>query len=68
MFATTPVRGKDAHPLFAALSRATGAQPSWNFNKYLVGRDGQPIAHFGSRAAPTGEAVTAAVEKALAAR
>ena len=67
MFATGPVRGADAQPIFRQLAQATGRQPDWNFNKYLVGRDGRPIAHFGSAAAPTGAAVTEAIERALAA-
>jgi glutathione peroxidase len=67
MFATTPVRGSDAHPLFAELAKATGKQPSWNFNKYLVGRDGKPVAHFGSTTGPGSGTLTAAIEKALAA-
>jgi glutathione peroxidase len=65
MFAVTPVRGKDAQPLFAELARVTGSAPSWNFNKYLVGRDGKPIAHFGSTTRPGSSAVTGAIEKAL---
>ena len=68
MFATMAVRGKDAHPLFAQLAQATGKPPAWNFNKYLVGRDGKTVAHFGSSTAPTGAALTAAVESALAAK
>ena len=68
MFTTVSVRGAGAHPLFASLARATGQQPSWNFNKYLVGRDGKPIAHFGSMTGPTSGTLTAAIEKALAAR
>jgi glutathione peroxidase len=67
MFATTPVRGADANPVFRELAQATGQQPSWNFNKYLVGRDGKPIAHFGSMTGPTSSAVSGAIEKALAA-
>jgi glutathione peroxidase len=62
------VRGPEAHPLFSSLARSTGQTPSWNFNKYLVGRDGTPIAHFGSTAGPTSAAMKAAVERALAAR
>ncbi len=66
MFATGPVRGAGAQPLFRQLAQATGQQPSWNFNKYLVGRDGKPIAHWGSMTSPTSEPITAAIEKALA--
>jgi glutathione peroxidase len=68
MFTAIKVRGADAHPLFASLAQATGERPSWNFNKYLVGRDGKPIAHFGSMSDPTGPKITQAIEKALAAR
>jgi glutathione peroxidase len=66
MFATMPVRGAGAHPLFAQLAKATGQPPAWNFNKYLVGRDGTPLAHFGSGAQPTGSALAGAIERALA--
>ena len=68
MFTTISVRGPQAHPLFAELARATGHQPSWNFNKYLVGRDGRPIAHFGSTTGPGSASMKSAIEKALAAR
>ena len=68
MFTAVRVRGPEAHPVFASLARSTGQTPSWNFNKYLVGRDGTPIAHFGSTTGPTSAALKAAVEKALAAR
>jgi glutathione peroxidase len=66
MFATGPVRGADAQPIFRQLAQATGQQPSWNFNKYLVGRDGKPIAHWGSMTGPTSGSITSAIEKALA--
>jgi len=62
------VRGSGAHPMFAALARATGQAPGWNFNKYLVGRDGKAIAHFGSTTVPTSGTLVGAVEKALAAK
>jgi len=68
MFTTVSVRGSGAHPLFASLARATGQAPGWNFNKYLVGRDGKAIAHFGSTTAPTSGTLVGAVEKALAAK
>lgn len=67
MFASGPVRGPAAQPLFRDLAAATGKAPAWNFNKYLVGRDGRPIAHYGSGTAPDDTALVAAIEKALAA-
>jgi glutathione peroxidase len=68
MFVPIKVRGSQAHPLFAALATATGSAPGWNFNKYLVGRDGRPIAHFGSRVAPADPALVGAIERALQGR
>lgn len=65
MFTSSPVRGSDANALYAQLIQATGKSPSWNFNKYLIGRDGKPLAHFGSSTAPDSKALTAAIEKAL---
>ena len=68
MFTETAVRGRNAHPLFAELARATGAAPGWNFNKYLVGRDGRTLGHFSSQVAPDNRQLVGAIEKALGAR
>ena len=68
MFSSSAVKGKDANPLFAQLAQATGKAPTWNFNKYLVGRDGKAVAYYGSKATPQSPEVLAAVEKALAAK
>ncbi len=65
MFSASAVRGKDANPLYAQLIKSTGKSPSWNFNKYLVGRDGKTVTHYGSAAAPDSKELVAAVEKAL---
>ncbi len=67
MFASGPVRGARAQPIFRQLAQATERQPGWNFDKYLVGRDGAAIAHFGSVTSPTSAAITGAIERALAA-
>jgi glutathione peroxidase len=65
MFSKTAVKGVAANPVFAALTQATGQAPSWNFNKYLVDRKGQPVAHYGSRVEPGSKELVAAIEKAL---
>ena len=64
MVATSPVTGADANPVFAHLGESLGA-PKWNFFKYLIDREGKPVAKFGSTTEPMEEEVVAAVEKAL---
>jgi glutathione peroxidase len=69
LYAKIHVKGKDKHPLYAwlidkALHPQTG-DVSWNFNKYLIGKDGNLLAHFGSRTAPDAPELIEAVEKAL---
>lgn len=66
MFAKSRVKGKDANPLFANLTRATGTAPGWNFHKYLIDRSGNVLATYDSDIAPTSPILVAAVEKALA--
>ena len=73
MFAKIHVKGRDQHPLYAYLtdkrtSPETGGKITWNFNKFLVGRDGRIVARFGSRTKPESKALVAAIEKALAAK
>lgn len=64
VIATSPVRGRDANPIFRGLGEAAG-YPRWNFNKYLVAPNGQVLEHFGSGVAPDSEEMTAAIEEAL---
>lgn len=52
MFAKTSVTGEDAHPLFRRLAQATGREPSWNFAKYLLDRDGRVVGTYGSSEVP----------------
>jgi len=68
MFGKSSVKGKDANPLHAALTRVTGTAPGWNFHKYLIDRQGRAIASYGSEVKPTSATLVAAVEKALAAK
>ena len=66
MFGKSDVKGSDANPLFKDLIASTGKPPSWNFNKYLIGRDGKTVQHFGSNTKPQSDELTKAVEAELA--
>ena len=68
MLEKSVVSGKDAIPLYKALSEKTGQSPRWNFHKYVVGRQGEPLEAFPSAVAPEDPKFVAAVEKALKAR
>jgi glutathione peroxidase len=67
MFEKVHVVGDAATPLYKQLAATSGEAPNWNFHKYLIGRDGQLIASYGSRTTPDDATVVAAIEKALAA-
>ena len=72
MFAKISVKGRNIHPLYGFLtSKEThprfGGAISWNFNKFLVGRDGTVLARFGSRTKPDDGELIAALKRALAA-
>lgn len=66
MFTKTKVKGDEVNPLYKDLIAATGKTPSWNFNKYLIGRDGKTVLHYGSNTKPQSAALTKAIEEALA--
>jgi glutathione peroxidase len=57
--------GTGQSPLYAALEKASGKLPNWNFGKYLIGRDGRVIDYFTPRTDPEDAKLTAAIEKAL---
>jgi len=60
--------GAGQSEIYAFLSAGTGKLPSWNFGKYLVGRDGKPVAFYGSGVNPTGDELRKAIEQALGAK
>ena len=67
MFEKTTVRGDDAHPFYQRLTQISGEAPTWNFHKYLIGRDGKLIASFNARTQPDSEKLVTAIKAALAA-
>ena len=66
MFTKTAVTGADAAPLYKQQAELTGKKPSWNFFKYLSGRDGKVVDTFGSMTNPSSRSVVSAIEKSLA--
>ena len=73
MFAKISVNGQDQHPLYTYLTNKQSdpefaGDISWNFNKFLLDRNGKIVARFGSKDTPDGEAITTAVAKYLAAK
>ena len=65
------VRGRKQHPLYAELVKSKTAEGKgggvkWNFEKFLIGRDGQVVGRFRTKVEPLDPSVTEAVEKALA--
>ncbi len=70
MFAKISVKGDDQDPLYKFLtSKETdpdfAGDITWNFNKFLVDRDGKVVARFSSKDTPESENVTSAIEKYL---
>ncbi|GGX21013.1 hypothetical protein GCM10007242_30220 [Pigmentiphaga litoralis] len=66
IFTPTPVTGNGANPLFRTLIKSTGQAPAWNFHKYLVDRNGQPVAAFPSNVEPEDPRLTREIERLLA--
>lgn len=66
MFAKSSVTGAQASPFFRQLAEATGQKPRWNFYKYLIGRDGKPVASYSSMTSPDSKGLLREVERQLA--
>jgi glutathione peroxidase len=71
MFAKVHVKGEEMAPLYDWLQSAetnphfSGAV-AWNFNKFLIGKDGTVVGRFLHKVDPTSAEVRGAIEKALA--
>ena len=67
MFSKIHVTGMSRAPLYDFLTRATGgAEVGWNFEKFLVGRDGVSVRRFRSSVSPEDPSFVSAIEAALA--
>lgn len=62
------VKGKGIDPLYESLTAKSAKFPgeiTWNFEKFLIGKDGEVAARFAPKVAPTDEKLVAAVEAEL---
>ncbi|MEV0693258.1 glutathione peroxidase [Streptomyces sp. NPDC050388] len=64
------VNGEGRHPLYERLvgfadSEGHSGDVRWNFEKFLIGRDGKVVARFSPQTEPEAAEVVAAVESAL---
>jgi glutathione peroxidase len=64
MFAKSNVVSDPLNPVFARLNEAAGP-PGWNFNKYLLDRDGVVIEHYEVATAPEDPELNDAIERLL---
>jgi glutathione peroxidase-family protein len=70
MFSKISVNGKNIHPLYQYLTSPEengefGKPIKWNFNKFLIGKDGKTIARFPSKTVPMDDSIMEAIEMAL---
>lgn len=71
MFSKIHVKGKEIAPLYAFLTDPkknpeTGGEVSWNFTKFLVNRQGKPVARFDPKVLPDSLEIIRPLEKLLA--
>jgi glutathione peroxidase len=69
MFEKVSVRGDDIHPMFLELTKTENpdftGDISWNFEKFLIDRNGNLVRRFKSNATPDGDEFINAVEAEL---
>lgn len=70
MFSKLEVNGGSKHELYAWLTEQDtkpdgSGDITWNFEKFVVGKDGQVVARFNPRTAPDDAALREAIDKAL---
>jgi glutathione peroxidase len=67
MFSKISVKGDDQHPLYKLITSdpAYGGDVKWNFQKYLVDKEGNLAGKYLSKVTPMSDELTSAIEKAL---
>lgn len=70
LFSKLDVKGATQHPLYSILTTISddagkAGNVSWNFEKFLIGRDGRPMRRFRSKVAPEDPKLVGAIESLL---
>ncbi|MBC2875740.1 MULTISPECIES: glutathione peroxidase [Streptomyces] len=70
LYEKVEVNGENRHPLYAELTRLPDAAGEagdvlWNFEKFLIGRDGVPVARIRPATEPESDEVVSAIEAHL---
>ena len=68
VFSKISVKGEDQHALFKQLSgqaKPIGGDPTWNFTKFLVNKEGKVVARFEPRTDPSDSTFVKKVEELL---
>ena len=67
MFSKVVVKGPNKSPLYKTLTESATppGEVSWNFEKFLIGRDGAIVGRYKSAVAPEDTKLTGAIEAAL---
>lgn len=67
MMSKVSVKGSDTTPLYQYLTSTPGMSGDiqWNFTKFVVGKDGKPVARFPSNVKPDAPELLKAIDEAL---
>lgn len=65
LFDKVAIKGKDPSPVYANLIAQSKETPSWNFCKYLVGKNGKVLKFYKSAVKPEDATLRADIEAAL---
>lgn len=68
LFEKVHAKGSEQHPLYYRLTKAAESkgEVSWNFEKFLVSKQGEVVTHFKSSVTPDSPELIAAIESELA--
>jgi len=66
MMEPSSVTGTEANEFYKELIKATGAEPKWNFHKYLIAPDGKTIYSYNTPVEPDSSEILGKIEEMLA--